>query len=314
MEGYLMNNHGKKAGIYYDLSNEEYHNDPAVSNSDIKKILKSPLEYWTHSWMNKNRPKRNITPAMTLGSALHCFILERDKFFDEYVVLPNKLEIDSEFYDIESKRNDFDQNYQLPKTKTAKTFRYTGSKQVIKQDDFCKIKDMSEYLGQLPIVNKIFTNGNAEVSVFWEDEETGLMCKCRPDYLTKSYIADYKSILSIDQIKSNIYSGDYHIQHAFYVEGIKKAAGCDHFDFFFVFQQKDSPYLVKNIQLAYDETGENISPVNLGQDLFRQALNVAKENFEQFGKDMWQQEPSDYRKTLYLTCEDMPSLQYKYRY
>lgn len=282
-----MNNHGKKPGIYYDLPESEYRSDPAISNSDIKALLKSPLEYWTHSWMNKNKPIKERTPAMILGTALHCFLLERDKFFDEFIV--------------------------MPKSETRRTFK-SEEKQIIKEDDYQMIKEMSEYLGQLPVVNKIFTNGNAEVSIFWEDEETGLMCKCRPDYLTKRYIADYKTIRSIDQIKSNIYSGDYHIQHAFYMEGVKKITGCDELDFFFVFQQKEAPYLIKNIQLAYDETGENIGPVNLGQDLFRRGLNIAKENFEQYGVEMWQQEPSDYKETLYLTCEDMPSLQYKYRY
>jgi hypothetical protein len=302
-----MNNKGREPGIYYGLSNEEYQNDPAISNSDIKRILKSPLEYWTHSWMNPNRPERIVTPAMKQGTALHSYILERDKFFDEYAVLPNKLEIDSEFYELESKKDNFSSNFELPKTKTAKTFKYIGNKTTLKDADYILVKNMADYLDSLPVVSNVFKNGKAEVSIFWRDEETGLMCKCRPDYLTDKYIADYKSINSIDNIAYSIMDGDYYIQQAYYLEGLRRN-GVEHENFIFIFQQKDSPHLVRT--KTFNEEVEEF-----GAQLYRYALDVAKKHFDTFGVITWSEDPQNYTSPEYLGFDDLPArVQYKYKF
>lgn len=303
-----MNHKGKKAGIYYNLPENEYRADPAIACSDIKKILKSPLEYWTYSWMNPNKPVQAKTPAMILGSALHKFILEKEDFYKEYIVLPNKLELDSEFYEKESEKPDFDTSFALPSSKNAKTFKYIGDRKIIKQSDFTLINEMSGYLGQLPVVNKVFTGGNAEVSLFWQDEETGLMCKCRPDYLTKNYIADYKSINLVDNINYSIADGDYHIQKAFYLHGLQMVTNCDHNNFIFIFQQKEAPYLVRNKSL-------NEELLEFGGQLFRHGLSIAKEHFDKYGADMWIDDPVNYASSEYLGFEDLPArLQYKYKF
>lgn len=302
-----MNNEGKAPGIYYDLPEEEYRADPAIANSDIRRILKSPLEYWTYSWMNPNKPVQNKTDAMILGSALHCFILEQDKFFEEYIVLPNKLEMDSDFFRQESMAGDFGDNFEMPKTKTAKTFKYVGGKNVIKQSDFHLIRNMAQYLNTLPVVKNVFKGGNAEVSIFWRDEETGLMCKCRPDYLTDKYIADYKSINSINNINYSIVDGDYYMQQAYYLQGLKAVTDCDHNNFIFIFQQKEAPHLVRNKSF-------NEELVEYGEQLFRHGLNIAKEHFDKYGSDIWVDEPSNYNNSEYLGFEDLPArLQYKYK-
>lgn len=300
-------NKGKEPGIYYDLSNEEYHSDPAISNSDIKKILKSPLEYWTHSWMNPNRPVRTVTSAMAMGTALHSYILERDKFFDEYAVLPNKLEIDSEFYELESKKDDFKDNFELPKTKTAKTFKYIGNKTILKDAEYTLVKNMSDYLNSLPVVSDVFKNGKSEVSIFWRDEETGLMCKCRPDYLSSRFVIDYKSINNIEKISSSIIDGDYYIQQAYYMEGLRQNGLTPEY-FIFLFQQKESPHLVRT--KTFNEELEKF-----GADLYRYGLTVAKEHFDKFGTKIWSEDPSNYVSPEILGFEDLPArLQYKYQF
>ena len=74
---------GIKEGIYFNLSNEEYHDDPAIGSTDIKKLLKSPTEYWYNSQLN---PNRDLTKKQHLkfGSALHCYLMEKHNFNKEF--------------------------------------------------------------------------------------------------------------------------------------------------------------------------------------------------------------------------------------
>ena len=59
----------------------QYHADRAIGHSGIVKMLKSPAhlrEYLDHPHMP--------TPAMAFGTAVHTFVLEQERFADEFVV------------------------------------------------------------------------------------------------------------------------------------------------------------------------------------------------------------------------------------
>ncbi|NBV06629.1 MAG: hypothetical protein EBS06_05275 [Proteobacteria bacterium] len=309
---------GLSAGIYFNLSNENYHNDPAISNSNIKDLLVSPMKYWRNSAMNPKR-KWKDTKSKTIGTALHCYLMEREKFWQEYVVLP-ELEIDSDFYRLESQKEDFLQNFELFASKGAKTFKYRGNKTKLSEKEFEDIKEMVEYFESLPAAGALFKDGIMEVSIFWRDQATGLMCKCRPDYLTPNYIADYKSIASIDKIKNSIGDYDYYLQQAFYLEGLnqirssgiltpeqQKIVGKEHNYFIFAFQEKDD--LMVRLKTFRQDVVES------SRDLFQKGLQIAKNNFEKYGTNPWQ---DDYKKEgendiEVLGWEDLPSwIQYKY--
>lgn len=287
-----------EVGIYFNLSNEDYHNDPAISCSNIKDLLISPLKYWDSSPLNPNREFRD-TKAKTIGAALHCLLMEKEKFDDDYIVLP-KLEIDSDFYREESKKPDFLSNFELFKTKDAKTFKYFGSKTVIRQEEFEEINEAVNNLEAQGAAGSLFKDGYAEVSIFWKDEETGLMCKCRPDYLTPNYIADYKSIANIEMIERDLATYKYHFQAAYYLEGLnqlKKSPpllpknitknwwenliNTDHNNFIFAFQGKESPYLVRLKALDQEV-------LDIGREKFRLGLQIYKENIEKYGVNKWE--------------------------
>jgi len=289
---------GLKAGIYFNLSNEDYHSDPAVSCSGIKDLLVSPLQYWDSSPLNKNR-KHKETKAKTIGTALHCLLMEKEKFSEDYIVLP-KLEIDSDFYREESKKPDFDHNYELFASKGSKTFKYIGSKTVIRQEEYEEINEAVNNLEAQGAASSLFKDGYAEVSIFWRDEETGLMCKCRPDYLSTNYIADYKSIASIEIIERSLAAYNYHYQAAYYLEGLnqlkknplllpenitkdwwEKLINTDHNNFIFAFQGKESPYLVRLKALDQEV-------LEIGREKFRLGLQIYKENIDKYGVNKWE--------------------------
>jgi hypothetical protein len=59
----------------------QYHAEKAIGHSGIVKLLKSPAhlrEYLDHP--------HTPTPAMAFGTAVHTFVLEQDRFADEFVV------------------------------------------------------------------------------------------------------------------------------------------------------------------------------------------------------------------------------------
>lgn len=48
-----------EAGVYFNLPAAEYHADPSLGSSDLKRLLQAPAVYWWHSHMN---PERSPSP------------------------------------------------------------------------------------------------------------------------------------------------------------------------------------------------------------------------------------------------------------
>ena len=315
---------GFEEGLYFDISDEDYHNDPALGSSGVKNLLVSPMKYWRNSSLNPKK-KFKRTASMKLGTVLHCYLMERERFYKDYIVLPDLL-IDSEFYKSESIKPDFEENFQLPKTKTAKTFKYVGDKIKLSQEEFEGIKEKIDYFLSLPAAGQLFKNGYPEVSIFWRDKETGVMCKCRFDWLAARYISDYKSINNINKIKSQIVDYDYYIQQAFYLRGlnffrnnpicadnvdedfINKVINSTHNNFIFAFQDKD------DLMVRLKTFGEDV--IESSNDLINRALNIYKDSIEKYGLERWEDSYKliENEPDIEMLCwEDLPNFaQYKY--
>jgi hypothetical protein len=84
-----------KPGIYVsrELSNEEYHADTsAISKSGLDLVHRSPAHYYAAK-LDPDRPaEKKDTPALRFGRAFHTLVLEPDLFFQEYAVLPEKVD------------------------------------------------------------------------------------------------------------------------------------------------------------------------------------------------------------------------------
>ena len=72
-----------KPGIYRDIPSYDYHNGKGLSSSNLKDLLRSPLHYITNVKLGNKE-----TPAMKLGTATHCAILEPERFDIEYIEAP----------------------------------------------------------------------------------------------------------------------------------------------------------------------------------------------------------------------------------
>lgn len=71
-------------GIYFDLSNDDYHGGPGTNKGLLDVVARSPLHAKALlDRANDDRPEP--TPAMQLGTALHTLVLEPEVFAERYV-------------------------------------------------------------------------------------------------------------------------------------------------------------------------------------------------------------------------------------
>ncbi len=221
----------------YRMSMKRYHSQevcpgPSVSSTGIRMAENvSPWAFWTY--FTDKYPKETNT-AFSFGSAAHCLLLGDEDFGENYAVLP-----------FDSRR-----------TKEAKAWeqdQIDAGKTVITQSDLEAISALAENLRQVPLVQAGIFTGQAEVSLIWQDEITGLWVKSRPDALQMNgqVIADLKTCASasILDCHRSITKYAYHQQIALAIEGLEKVMGVTATDAVLIFAEKTPPYHVQPIML-----------------------------------------------------------------
>ena len=116
----------------------------------------------------------------------------------------------------------------------------------------------------------LLSKGEAETSLFWTDEYTGLQCRIRPDWMFNSGIADLKSCITASRegFSKAVANFGYDIQAAFYIDGMKAVTGKS-VDFYFIAVEKTSPFSTA----CYKASQEMIE---VGRAKYRGALELLK--------------------------------------
>lgn len=125
---------------------------------------------------------------------------------------------------------------------------------VLSEKDWNTLHAMREKLFDDPYAGKLLClRGIAEGSFYWYDPDTGLLCRCRPDYLTDSgFCIDLKTTLdaSEDGFAHSFQKWRYDVQHPFYLDGINHAIDQARLprakarEMIFIAQEKKPPYMV----------------------------------------------------------------------
>ena len=113
-------------------------------------------------------------------------------------------------------------------------------------------------------------DGEAETSLFWTDDDTGLPCRIRPDWMCEYGMADLKSCCgaSKDSFSKAIANLGYDVQAAFYTDGMKAVTGKS-VNFYFIAVEKNAPYSTA----CYIASQEMIE---VGRAKYRGALQLLK--------------------------------------
>ena len=215
------------------MENADYHRHSAVSKSHLDQVARSPLHYWAR-YLDPNRIEPEPTAAMLVGSAVHTHVLELDQWDARYAMAPESID---------------------RRTKQGKaewevfTTAATG-RTVLSRTDAELVMRMGHAVYSHPAAAMLLKQlpGKAETTHMWDDAATGLQCKCRPDWLTDdgSLIIDLKTTedASPAGFRKSIANWRYHVQAAWYLNGIEQATGTRPDQFIFICVEKKAPFAV----------------------------------------------------------------------
>tara|TARA_R110001606_G_scaffold393036_1_gene562598 strand:- start:2784 stop:3575 length:792 start_codon:yes stop_codon:yes gene_type:complete len=209
-----------------EMTNEEYHADPALSSSAIKTVATKSLAHWKGQ-------ERKDSPAFALGSAVHAELLEPEKQL--LVRGPD------------SRRGKIWSEGKAEAEARGKIF--------LTEADYDLAKEMSDACLENRMANHLLMNPEmiAEASFFATCPSTGLDLKTRPDGLIRDagIVLDIKTTQDVSPhgFDRTIRSFGYDLQAAFYMYVLKL---CDirTENFIFIGIEKEKPHVTACYELS----------------------------------------------------------------
>lgn len=190
-------------GIYPNMSAAEYHAVDACSASRLKALKQSPA----HCRQSIENP-RSDTPALVSGSAVHAAVLEPDRFASEFVVRPT-----------------FGRTKAEQEARDAWEYKARG-KSIITADDAETCAAIVPRLHAHKMAGPIIrAKSHVELSGFWIDSDTSLLCKCRWDAVSEKpeLVVDLKTTTDASPraFAQSIFKFGYHRQGAWYLDAAR---------------------------------------------------------------------------------------------
>ena len=319
-------------GIYEELSANDYHAAPGLSNSDLKTFLVSPLHFW-HQSLNPalectacHEPRgqhptaacryfqsRAETAALRLGSALHVAVLEPDTFLDKYATRPNAADFPGAVDTVKEIQEwlismgiSFKKSAAKPELESLaaqhgapilsalikQRAATDHGKKYLDKAEWTQVYGMAAALKRESALAPYLAKGVGEVSIFARDPETGVLLKCRLDWMAACRtILDLKSFSargeSIDRtIARAITANEYYRQPWFYLH-VMKLAGLTDFKWLYAFVESDAPYETRLRSMGPNGAhGLNKYWVSTGDEV-RTAIQRFAEYQLAFGVEPW---------------------------
>lgn len=237
-----------KPGIYFGMDQSEYLSDPSIGSGGIKDLLVSPLHFWRRSHMNTERIEEEDTIGREFGTAMHARLLEgREVFRQRYAArlsrddFPDALDgaddLRQQCKDLGLKANggiadlcdriaEKAPNVILWRNVLAAHAHEHTGKTLMSVNAMERIEASAKVVESHPDVSRALSGGYPEVSIFWVDEETGVPCKARVDYLKPRVIVDLKSFSNarnkpVDRAIADVVAAyGYHMQAVHYGWGL----------------------------------------------------------------------------------------------
>ncbi len=196
------------AGVEYGLSFAEYLAAPAMSCSGLKKLRKSPAHF-----LAGDDPEAEQKLSLRRGSLLHTLVLEPEKMTARYAIKPDGMNFATK--DGKAWRDAVGHGLEIV---TAAEVR-TASRQA---QSLRAVPEIAALLGGA---------GASEVSFFWTDQETGITCKGRADWVFRTdagvILLDLKTTEDAgpEAFPRSCARYGYHMQAPWYVDGWAATTG-----------------------------------------------------------------------------------------
>ena len=237
-------------GIYPNISDTLYHSDrSSLSSSGARKLLPpSCPAIFRWEQLHGRKPKAEYD----FGHAAHKFVLgEGEEIAPIYA-------------------DDW-------RTKAAKEQRdqaRADGKVPLLKSAVDTAMEMANKVMAHPLAAALLAEGTPELSGFHVDAESGVRLRFRPDWITelgsgRVVVADYKTTTSAHPSSFAKHAAEYgyHMQQAWYLDGLAALEIADDAVFLFIAQEKTPPYLVSVIEL-------DAADVELGRRLNRHAIDL----------------------------------------
>jgi len=356
----LTLNLSMKEGIYFNMPDSEYHSIPYFSRSMVQYVNMGAEEAWHQAPINPNKALNESSYAMDLGTAMHSMILEPEIFNQLYIRRPKKEDYTNKIIlDKVSELQDFLESvgekktgrkddligraipYLNPNThivwegemhKFDTELQLRGCKE-LNDNEIEILNAVQDNINNTSQIKQVFQNGYPEVTIIWKDEESGVMCKCRLDYVRPEAIGELKTFslkykknltkLLCDIINFERYNMQFAIYHQALSNIIKKinakkaevfgdvdAEWLDKFlqkpnkQFLMVFVRTQAPYQVRCIELEQSSTvgATDNEYFTQGYTAFRNAINLYAEYLKK--PTPWKEE----KEIITLSDEDVPNI------
>lgn len=178
------------------LSGDEYRALDAVNWSTLKYACQSPLAY-QHALANP--PVE--TDAMRLGRATHTAVFEPDRLLHEYVIWSGGRRAGKEWDEFKAMHE---------------------NRTILKPDEYDTAIAIRNAVRGHKAAAKLLKTGEAECTLQWTDQDTGIACKARLDWYSPKVLVDLKTTRDIEARAFGRHAGAlmYHGQFAFYAMGL----------------------------------------------------------------------------------------------
>jgi hypothetical protein len=244
-------------GVYDGLDEAAYHADPVPGGSlsaSGAKLLLPPSCPALYAW-RRDHPK--VSAEFDFGTAAHKLILGVGQPICRL-------------------------SYDDWRTKAAQTARDEARAQgyvPVLEPDWQRVEAMAAAIREHPVASALLDpeRGKPEQSLFWQDDETGIWCRARLDWLPRRdparrfIIADYKTAAAADpaSIRKAVANYGYFMQAAWYAEGVQVLGLDPDPAFLFIFQEKTPPYLVTVAQLDAEAVSIGRARNMLAREMWR---------------------------------------------
>lgn len=218
-------------GLFAGIPIDAYHAGEGLSRTQLLDFAKSPLHYFALHRDPRRPPAPGERDGQLEGQLAHCAILEPDEFEHRYAIGPDV------------RRN----------TTAWRAFVDNHPHRVCVQEDQVAVAEWQAVrVRELKDVGALLVtkSARAEVSAYWRDATTGLLCRCRPDLAApvgagdQVILADVKTTgdASPAEFAHQVQRKDYALQAAYYSDGYAAASGQAVIGFVFIAVETSWPF------------------------------------------------------------------------
>lgn len=235
----------------YQMSNAEYHAQPALSSSGARRLL-PPSCPAIFKWEQENgRPEKR---TFDFGHAAHLMVLGDG---------PELVVIDAA-------------NYRTTAAKEQRDAAYAAGKVPLLPDEFETVQLMAAALLKHPIASVLLDpkSGKPEQSLFAKDPQTDVQLRARLDWLPnpsegRMLVVDYKTAVSAEPaaFMRTVPKFGYYQQAAWYLDIVTALGLAEDPAFLFIAQEKTPPYLITIFEM-------DMPSLRIGRIRNRQAIDL----------------------------------------